>query len=587
VADSTILREYLIALGFKVDEDQYRKIQNTISKTAEVLGGIGAATAVAAALVDKYVVQMAGKFDDLYYAAQQSRTSIANLQDYSYAARMVGLDGNAAAAGIANMARALRENPMLNGRLQQLGGKPGGDTAENQTAVLKRLAQMGPDGSIGRAYALKFASQLGMDSDTTNQLLNNLPAYLAAQAEAKAAYAKAGINQADVGENSKAFSREMDRLGLDIDILKTTLLIHFLPTIDKLVTGLTAVASWLSVHPDLTVAGGATAFVGSVGAAGAGGFFTLKKLLQFAGKSSAKVGGGELAVGGEALGAEGAIEGGAGLGIAGLATTILPVVLAILALLGIGAVVYELIKHRKEEGEFSDKARDYINGKIKQGKDKIKQGKDAVVGEAAWEGHAFAAMPGDLAAAIRRSEGLRLHRYMDQGKATIGYGHHLLPGEKYSTIDKATAEKLLQSDLLKTDGVIDNLLPGVKLSAGMRDALRDYHFNSGGLGNAHKLLSDLRAGRTDKAASDFALYGGYHDVNGVFHPGGSDAMSKGLLNRRLGDAAMARGVSITQKTDIHVTGTNDPHTVARHTLNGQKRTNSDLARNVAAASGAW
>jgi GH24 family phage-related lysozyme (muramidase) len=568
VADSTILREYLIALGFKVDDDQYRKIQTTIKKTADILGTIGEGVAVAAALVDKYVVQMAGKFDDLYYASIQTKSSIENLNAYSYAARMVGLDGHAAAAGIANMARALRANPMLAGRLQMLGVKSGGDTASAQDSLIHQLAKM------PRFRALQLGAQFGQDPDTLNQILDHLGEYDAAAKENRKMYADAGINQSDVGRTSAQFGREMDRLETQMDILKTVLLVRFLPAIHSLVTALSAAAGFLGEHPNLATGGGIAAAIG--------GTIGLKALsgavLRSIGKSLGLRG--AAAAGGEVLGAEAGAAGIAETGAAGLAATAFPVVLAILALLGIGVAAFEIFKHRKEIDATSDKARNSIIAGLKSGW-------KAVKGEAGWAGHAIGVEAGGLMASIRRSEGLRLHQYMDQGKRTIGYGHHLLPGENYTTIDAAMADKLLGRDVAKADAVISRLLPGVKLSPGMRDALRDYQFNSGGLGNAHKLLSDLRAGRTDKAASDFALYGGYHDAHGVFHPGGSDAMSKGLLNRRLGDAAMARGVSITQKTDIHVTGTNDPHTVARHTLNGQKRTNSDLARNVAAAAGAF
>jgi len=574
VADSTILREYLIALGFKVDDAQYRKIENTIKKTVETIGTIGEGVAVAAALVDKYVVQMAGKFDDLYYASQQMSSSVKNLQTYSFAARMVGIDGNAAAAGLANMARAIRQNPLLQGRLQQLGVKVTGDVAEEQNQLIHKLAK------LPRNRAIQVASNFGIDGDTLNQILNNLPAYDAAAAERKRMFDKSGINPQDVANSSAAFERDMTRLDEHIEVLKTILLIKFLPAIDKLVTALSKGADWLSAHPNTTAFGGvAGAILGSIGLKKMAGY-----LLRSAGKElglRGAAGAGEAALGETAIAGEGA----AAVGVAGLAEIIIPVVLAVLAALGL----YWLFTHKDQVGGIIKKIADKAKPVEKALENFNKQGDAKIAGFA---GSAMSGLKGfiDKWEVGQSKDGLfRAYGSIEGGSATIGHGHKIKPGEHFDhPLTAAEADALEAKDIAAAAAAVARMTKGMNLSPGWMAALTDFQFNTRkGLAGAPTLMKHLRAGNLDAAAGDFSLYAGYRDKHGIWHNPGTDKVSSSLLDRRLGDAAMARGTMIQQKTDIHVNGASDPASVGRHVLNGQKQTNADLARNVAAAAGAY
>lgn len=51
---------------------------------------------------------------------------------------------------------------------------------------------------------------------------------------------------------------------------------------------------------------------------------------------------------------------------------------------------------------------------------------------------------------IKKNEGLRLNRYIcPTGHPTIGYGHLILPNEKYTKITKEEADKIFDSDYVK------------------------------------------------------------------------------------------------------------------------------------------
>lgn len=103
---------------------------------------------------------------------------------------------------------------------------------------------------------------------------------------------------------------------------------------------------------------------------------------------------------------------------------------------------------------------------------------------------------------IAKHEELRLNVYKDAaGFDTIGYGHLLLPKEKFTTITKAKAEEILAKDLSIADQVIDRYTK-VPLNNNQRAALISLIFNIGG-GNFLKstLLKKLNEGDYEEAGN--------------------------------------------------------------------------------------
>ena len=129
---------------------------------------------------------------------------------------------------------------------------------------------------------------------------------------------------------------------------------------------------------------------------------------------------------------------------------------------------------------------------------------------------------------IRESEVLRLTEYADTSHRAIGYGHNLLPGERYPKgITKGLAETLLQADVKKAHDAVMAAVH-VPLTQGMVDSLTDFVFNEGSGAFGHStLLKLLNAGHFKAAADQFQfwVYSG-----GVVLPG--------LVTRRARERAM-------------------------------------------------
>jgi len=106
---------------------------------------------------------------------------------------------------------------------------------------------------------------------------------------------------------------------------------------------------------------------------------------------------------------------------------------------------------------------------------------------------------------IKRSEGLRLIPYLDQGGFwTVGYGHkmsgaELEAGRNKRSIDQATADALLASDVQWASSEVNRMVR-VPLSQGQFDALVDFVFNLGsGRLATSTLLKMLNQGDYDGA----------------------------------------------------------------------------------------
>ncbi|KVV53112.1 muraminidase [Burkholderia territorii] len=111
-------------------------------------------------------------------------------------------------------------------------------------------------------------------------------------------------------------------------------------------------------------------------------------------------------------------------------------------------------------------------------------------------------------ALIKQFEGLRLARYLDAvGKPTIGYGHLILPNERFTRpLTPAEAEALLRRDLRGAELNLRKLLR-VPVTQQQFDALMSFVFNLGaGRLRSSTLLRYLNAGASTRAADQFLVW---------------------------------------------------------------------------------
>lgn len=236
------IREYLVALGFKIDETAFRKFNSAVFKTTEPVLKLGAAAAAAATAIEVMVERVARQMEDLYYAAQRTYATADSLQAVGFAAKQVGLEASRGTDLLEGLGRALRMNPGAEGLISSFGVKTreANGQLRDMSGVLDDL--LSKLAGMPRFQALRMGQVFGFDPDTLNQVLNNLPQFLKAQDDARRSLRNFGINAQDAAAKGMDFSRAVNAVDRDIGNLATRIGIDWIPQakamaewVDKLV----------------------------------------------------------------------------------------------------------------------------------------------------------------------------------------------------------------------------------------------------------------------------------------------------------------------------------------------------------------
>ncbi len=560
-ADVNILREFLVRIGFTIDDAQFKKMERNLDKVGEWLGELGAATGSVAYVVEKNVTHIAISFDHLYYQSQRIGSSVTNLQAFAFGASQIGVSSEEALSSVAGLNRAMRDNPGMSAMLNGMGiATQGRETTKVMDDLIDRLSTMQP------FMRTRVAGMFGIDGDTAAALVRNHPAMKRYEADHLKRLAAAGFDPQSFASQSNDFAIQMRTLQDETDILRNVIARDWLPTIVHFVGTLDRVLNYLGSHHGVLEAAAGASALGSIGAGAAAlhvGKGLLRRLLGQGGAAAAagegvaasEAGGGTLAL---TEGVGGAVAMGTGVG------EVAVIVAAVAAVLGFS--IYELHAHWSGVKTTAARAAGAVKGEAK-----------FEAHETAKEVRTFVGMAAKgLDAFTQLWEGKRNNRYGDlAGYGTIGYGHKILAGEHFGAkISDADALALYRADMAKADKRVAMLTRGLQLNGGQRGALDDFEFNTGHLGGS-TLLKMLKAGNLEGAARQFEQWDKVH-INGRLES------SKGLMNRRLGEEAMFRGsgAKIEMKTDIHVAGTSDPHGTARQVARNQGDAAAEMVRNV-------
>ncbi|MBU9234089.1 mannosyl-glycoprotein endo-beta-N-acetylglucosamidase [Burkholderia multivorans] len=157
MADSVVIREFLVALGFRVDEKGLKNFKEGVEGTTKGVRQLIATVSGAALTVSAGVAAFASKLERLYFVSQRTGASAANLRGFEFAARNMGVSAEAATGTIENLARFLRNNPAGEGYLATLGVQ-----TRNANGELRDTVDIMSD--LGKSLANKptwLASQYG------------------------------------------------------------------------------------------------------------------------------------------------------------------------------------------------------------------------------------------------------------------------------------------------------------------------------------------------------------------------------------------------------------------------------------------
>lgn len=160
------IKDFLISLGFDIDEAGGRKFESVVSGVTMNAIKMGAAVEAAALTVVGFTTKIASSLDRLYWQSQRTGATANNIRAIGYAFSQAGGSVEGFNGTLDNLARFLRSTPGAEGFLRNLGIQTRDaagnlrDTAQLVTLVGDKLAKM------PYYRANQYAQILGIDEST-------------------------------------------------------------------------------------------------------------------------------------------------------------------------------------------------------------------------------------------------------------------------------------------------------------------------------------------------------------------------------------------------------------------------------------
>jgi hypothetical protein len=255
------LEEYLIRLGWNIDEPSFKKFVNAVSATSKLTAEVGGVALETAGAIELMVTRVARQYETLYYVSQRTNQSVRYIQATQYAFGQIGLSADDASSAIENFGAKMRTQPWLRAVL-------GGATTPQQ--VVQNLSKSGLPYFLQAQFAEQFA---GIPEQTYFHMLKYQAAQAQADAEFRTRQGQAGIDPDAFAKRISepkpgSFIWSLNRLESDLGIFGQRMAMDFvdpaqrgIDTVDRLVQWLNradaATKGWLGTLETLagTVAG--------------------------------------------------------------------------------------------------------------------------------------------------------------------------------------------------------------------------------------------------------------------------------------------------------------------------------------------
>jgi len=120
MSQTEVIREFLVQLGYKVDEHGAKKFRDMLSTGTKDALKMGGAVIGVASAIEIFTNEMAKAGESLYFISQRSRASVANLQAVGYAAAGIGSSAEEATSAIEGLSAFMRNTPGAESYLNSL-----------------------------------------------------------------------------------------------------------------------------------------------------------------------------------------------------------------------------------------------------------------------------------------------------------------------------------------------------------------------------------------------------------------------------------------------------------------------------------
>lgn len=199
-----------------------------------------AATAAATA-ISYAVAKIAGSFDNLYFQAQRSGTSVQSLKAIGYAFSQTGSSAQQAGAAVDSFTTKLRNNPGLRQFVKELG------VSDSLQGVDKFIATLDALKKQPYEVGVQYAEMLGISEENFNLFSRQGEALKRYRAEYDETTKRIGLNSEDAATAASSFQRTLTRLQATISALGDNLLISLAPALESIAKRF---QDWISANPE-------------------------------------------------------------------------------------------------------------------------------------------------------------------------------------------------------------------------------------------------------------------------------------------------------------------------------------------------
>ncbi|MEN8381370.1 cell wall hydrolase [Acinetobacter radioresistens] len=241
MAQAGVIRNFMVALGFKTDNSGLGQMQDAmkgVELKAVALKGVLLSLATGAVVA---VRQTASELDKLYFSSQRIGASVTNINAYGNAISQLGGNAEGAIGSLESLAEKMRNSPGYEGMINSLGvdNKTANGEIRDRVDIMKDLSGVLSDMPAYQANA--YASSLGIDQNTLlamrdGKFVSNMEKYQKIQEQL-------GMND-DLAKSGNEFMTEyrdltmMTKTGFQVIVMQAgKALIPILKLLNQLVQG--------------------------------------------------------------------------------------------------------------------------------------------------------------------------------------------------------------------------------------------------------------------------------------------------------------------------------------------------------------
>ena len=233
-----VLKEFLVALGWKNDDVAMRKALDGVEKFGKEVAKLAVAAEVASLAAVAALGKIAQGFENLYYTSKRTGSTVQDIKAFGYAVSQMGGNAEEAVASLEALAVKMKANPKGYDAFIKTAGRLGGVKIDTSGGAEKIEEQLGKAfAGMNSTQQRAFAGEFGLSESLLNALLNykELRKYQDEYA-AKAKIMNVDLQQA--AQDGKDLSSGFRSLGATFGVLKdaigSALFKSLTPTLEKL-----------------------------------------------------------------------------------------------------------------------------------------------------------------------------------------------------------------------------------------------------------------------------------------------------------------------------------------------------------------